>query len=288
VHGTFSSPVWWAEMLNTLNADPVLRKRCQIWLYLYSSSRSIVISATELREQLAAKIKELDPEGKDAALQQMVVIGHSQGGLLTKLTATDTDDKLWRVFSDKPLEELNVTEEQRARIRQLIFYEPLPFVKRVIFISTPHRGSYLANNFARKLIRKLVTLPKTAVQQASDLTSKNPDLKLPETLRGRKMPTSIDSMSPRNPVLLALAEIPVAPGITAHSIIPVKGDGDFRTGRDGVVAYQSAHVDYVESELVVRAVHSCQSRPAAIEEVRRILLEHLAHQPVAKPALSPE
>jgi hypothetical protein len=50
-------------------------------------------------------------------------------------------------------------------------------------------------------------------------------------------------------------------------------------GRDGVVAYASAHVDYVESELVVRGSHSCQSLPATIEEVRRILHEHLKELP---------
>ena len=94
-----------------------------------------------------------------------------------------------------------------------------------------------------------------------------------------KLPTSLDSMSPKNPVLLALADIPVAPAIKAHSIIPVKGDGDLQEGRDGVVAYTSAHVDYVESELVVRGPHSCQNMPATIEEVRRILHEHLKELP---------
>ncbi len=34
VHGTASSPVWWAEMANTLTSDPVLRKRCQFCFYL--------------------------------------------------------------------------------------------------------------------------------------------------------------------------------------------------------------------------------------------------------------
>ena len=94
VHGTFSSPVWWAEMANTLAADPLLRQRCQLWFFIYNSGNPTAYSAVRLREALQAKLKELDPEGRDAALQQMVVIGHSQGGLLTKLTATDTGDKL--------------------------------------------------------------------------------------------------------------------------------------------------------------------------------------------------
>lgn len=274
VHGTYSSPVWWAEMQNTLNADPGLRRRCQIWLFLYSSSKPLAVSASELRDELTATIQRLDPEGKDPALRRMVVIGHSQGGLLTKLTATATGDKLWRVVSEKPLGELNLPEDKRAEIRRLVFFEPLPFVRRVVFISTPHRGSYVARGVVRNLTRKLVSLPETLVQKTYALLSQTEDIQLPGMFRG-KMPTSVDSMSPDNPLLLTLAEIPVAPGIQAHSIIPVKGDGDYRTGRDGVVAYSSAHVDYVESELIVRGPHSCQSMPPTIEEVRRILHEHL-------------
>ena len=58
----------------------------------------------------------------------------------------------------------------------------------------------------------------------------------------------------------------------AHSIIPVKGDGPIETGNDGVVTYESAHIDGVKSELVVRWEHSVQGQPEAILEVRRILL----------------
>lgn len=47
-------------------------------------------------------------------------------------------------------------------------------------------------------------------------------------------------------------------------------------GRDGLVAYDSAHVTPVESELVVRSGHSVQDNPACIEDIRRILLEHAA------------
>ena len=45
-------------------------------------------------------------------------------------------------------------------------------------------------------------------------------------------------------------------------------------GDDGVVKYESAHIDGVESEVVVRWEHSVQAHPNAIEEVRRILLLH--------------
>ena len=86
-------------------------------------------------------------------------------------------------------------------------------------------------------------------------------------------------MSPDNKYLLALAEIPTAPGVTSHSIIAVQGNGDYHEGKDGLVAYSSAHVDYAASEFIVRSFHSCQDKPPTIEEVRRILLEHLSALP---------
>ena len=53
---------------------------------------------------------------------------------------------------------------------------------------------------------------------------------------------------------------------------------------DGVVEYTSAHIDGVESEFVVVSGHSCQDNPHTIEEVRRILLEHIAEYDAAQGA----
>jgi pimeloyl-ACP methyl ester carboxylesterase len=274
VHGTFASPVTWAELGNTLAADPVLRERYQIWEFMYGSGNAVAISAGELRDALTATIQKLDPAGTNSKLQQMVVIGHSQGGLLTKFTACATGDKLWKAISDKPLEEYPLPEDQREQLRHLLFVEPLPFVRRVVFISTPHRGSYLAGSFARRLAARLLSLPSATLSATRHPLTFVKGSSV-EKLLGGRFPTSLDSMSPKNPAMLALADIPVAPNIKAHSIIPVLGDGDLSKGRDGVVAYRSAHVDYVESELVVHGGHSCQNMSATIEEVRRILYEHL-------------
>jgi pimeloyl-ACP methyl ester carboxylesterase len=274
VHGTFSSPVWWGEMFNTLEADPEIRKRFQVWMYLYSSSQPIVISAAELRDAITNKIYALDPKDQDPALQQMVVIGHSQGGLLTKLTATHTGDQLWHAFNTNRLEDLPLSEEQRASIRRLSVFEPLPSVKRVVFISTPHRGSFKASVLVANLIRRLVTLPRKIAREGTDLMKLTESSNLPKEMR-RKTLTSLDGMSPRNPVALKVADLPVAPGIKAHSIIAIQTSGDYHKGNDGIVKYTSAHVDYVESEFIVHSFHSCQDKPETIEEVRRILHEHL-------------
>jgi pimeloyl-ACP methyl ester carboxylesterase len=280
VHGTVSSPAWWAEMLNTLNADPTIRRNFQFWMFIYDSGKPTVLSAIELREALQETIQKLDPEADDAALQQMVIIGHSQGGLLTKLTATNTGDALLYAATGKRLDELDLTQEQVRKLHGSIIIDALPFVKRVVFISTPHRGSFLARGWVRYLVRKIVSLPVDIINKTNTLFAGLRDVTNDEKwLADIENRTSIDSMSPDNPGLLALAEIPLAPGIKGHSIIAVEGNDDIVEGDDGVVGYNSAHVDYVESELVVHSAHSCQDKPATIEEVRRILLKHLTELP---------
>ncbi|MEI6167497.1 MAG: alpha/beta hydrolase [bacterium] len=271
VHGTMSSPVWWAEMWNTLMGDPKLREKYQFWFYLYDSAKPVGQSAVHLRDSIESLVKTLDPEGKDPMLRQMVVIGHSQGGLLTKLTATHTGEALVQAVTGKLLADLKLSPGEEKMVRQLTVFEPLPEVKRVIFISTPHRGSYQAGDFVRKLARRFLDLPKQALETTSEMLKLvkkvSPDAKLAST--------SLDTMATDNSAILALAEIPVSPSIKAHSIIAVKGDAIPPAGGDGVVKYTSAHIAGVESELIVRSGHSCQGTPVAIEEVRRILLKHV-------------
>lgn len=273
VHGTMSSPFLWADMWNSLRADPEIRQHYQFWLYFYESSRPLGVSANNLRTAIADTVAAMDPQSQDAALRQMVVVGHSQGGLLTKMTAIDTGEILLEAITGKPLADLKLSEKDAALARKYGIFTPLPQVRRVVFISTPHRGSYQASGLVRSLVRRLVRVPADLTQMSTLLDTVKQQLTLPAEFR--RLPTSVDSMSPKNPVMLRLAEIPLAPGVHGHSIIPIKGDAKPPAGKDGVVSYASAHQEYVESEFVVRDGHSCQGNPLVIEEVRRILLEHL-------------
>nr|WP_320017089.1 hypothetical protein [uncultured Desulfobacter sp.] len=276
VHGTASNPVWWVEMFNTLRFDPLIREKYQFWYFVYTSNKVVSLSAAELRDALRDKVTTLDPQEKDPALQQIVVAGHSQGGLLTKFTAVDTGQSLVRALTGKDLDALQMPEESKARVSHLLVLKPLPFVKKVIFLSTPHRGSFQSKDWIRNLLRRLVTLPAAIVQNSMEyydyLTD---DVK---KMMGEKKIffTSADSMSPDNPLLKALADIPLAPGVQGHSIIAVNTDGDPKLGNDGVVEYSSAHLDGMASEFIVKSDHSSQLNPLAIDEVRRILVENLA------------
>jgi hypothetical protein len=274
VHGTASSPARWAELLNELANDPEVARRYQAWLFLYNTGNPIAYSGGLLVQALRGLVAELDPEGRDPALRKMVVIGHSQGGLLTKLTAIESGTRLWVNVSPKPLDQLELSPETREILQRSMFYEPLPFVRRVVFISTPHRGSYLTTLSPSRWISRLIRAPVALTKLSYDLLAQNQDALALRDL-GR-LPTSLDNMTPGNPFLRTLSEIPVDPRIAAHSIIPVKGDGPYEAGADGVVKYQSAHIEGVASEKVIRFGHSVQGHPEAIREVRRILLDNAA------------
>jgi len=275
IHGTASSPARWAQMLNEILNDRELWNRYQVWLFTYNTGNPILYSGGILTQGLRNVVRELDPDGKDDALRKMVVIGHSQGGLLTKLTAIDSGDRFWDRAFTVPIDQLDVSPETRALLRRSFFYEPLPFVHRVVFISTPHRGSHLAGGYITDMLRRLISLPFTLLSPLQEVFEKSPEAVTARAMEA-EIPRSTDNMNPDSEFIKTFASIPIAPGIIAHSIIAVENPEDPQEEwDDGVVAYSSAHIDGVASEFVVHSGHSAQESPVAIEEVRRILVENL-------------
>jgi pimeloyl-ACP methyl ester carboxylesterase len=271
VHGTASSPARWAEMGNELMSDPWIASRYQFWFFLYNTGNPVAYSAMHLRDDLQAVVRDVDPEGNDSALRNMVLIGHSQGGLLVKMTVVDSGTRFWDAVANKPFDQVMLLGSDRDLLHHALFVEPLPFVKRVIFVATPHHGSFVAENWMGNLARRLVTFPATLVHVGTQLVTLNAQGVLRESMR---VPTAVENMRASNPFLRTLSTLPIDPHVHVHSIIAVKGDGPPEQGDDGVVRYSSAHIEPVDSEIVVRSPHSVQSHPEAIEEVRRILREH--------------
>jgi len=271
VHGTASSPARWAEMTNELLGDPKISSRYQLWYFIYNSGNPIVLSAMRLRESLQAVRKAVDPEGKDPALNNMVIIGHSQGGLLTKMMVVDSGNRFWSNVTRVPFDQAQLDPETRDLATRAMFFKPQPYVTEVIFIATPHRGSYMASNPIVKFGNKFINLPGSLAKTAVALGN----LQEASVVGTRfTMPTALDNMDSSNKFIKTLSSSPIAPGVHAHSIIPVIGGAANDNGNDGVVEYKSAHIDGVESELVVNSGHSTQATPQTIEEVRRILYEH--------------
>jgi len=271
VHGTASSPARWAEMYNEISNDILLRDRYQFWLFQYNTGQPVLYSAMLLRRALRSAINEVDPDGMDAPLRRMVIIGHSQGGLLTKLMAVKSGTRFWENVTKEPFDKFEQPPETRTLLKEGMFFEPVAELERVVFIATPHRGSFRAVSWVQALVRKLISMP-------GRLTTDTQSLFTSPALRDsglNQLPTSIDNIR-------AMSDVPIDPRIKAHSIIPVIGAGAPDNLNDGVVTYRSAHIEGVESELVVRSSHSTQAVPETIEEVRRILREHLGVKTDAK------
>jgi hypothetical protein len=269
VHGTASSPARWAELVNELENDPRFWQNYEIWLFMYNTGNPIAYSALLLRDALVNLVAEIDPEGKDSGLKNMVVAGHSQGGLLTKMSVIDSGMRLWP-FSIPP-EQLEVSPETRELLTRGLIIKPLPFVKEVIFIATPHRGSYQALGLLGDLASWLVNMPGRFAKLSLDILTLQKQGAFLGPFTG--IPTSITNMNPNNRFIRALSAIPIEDGVVAHSIIAVEGDGPPETGDDGVVKYTSAHIDGVASEKIVRSSHSTQGHPETIQEIKRILYE---------------
>ena len=271
VHGTASSPARWAELINELENDPQFWENYEIWLFMYNTGNPVAYSAMLLRDALIKVVKELDPDDKDAGLKRMVVAGHSQGGLLTKMTVIDSGMHLWP-FSAPP-EELGLDVETRDLLTHALMIKPLPFVRRVIFIATPHRGSYQALGILGSFASWMINLPGRFTKMSVDfLTLQRKGIFLGPA--SSRLPTSIDNMNPNNRFIVALSAIPIADGVVANSIVGVEGGGPPAEGGDGVVKYSSAHIEGVESEKIVNSPHSMQGNPETIQEVKRILLKH--------------
>jgi len=275
VHGTASSPTYWADVLNALNADPVIRSRFQFWLFIYTTGNPIAYSSSTLRKKLDALVASVDPEGTDEALSRMILIGHSQGGLLIKMLGAGFEaDEVIRSYTGKTLSELKLDEQDEKLLRGMFDVEPVPHVERLVYIATPHGGSFLAESWISRTLARMIAVPGELMQTAENLRKKFPEDELPKGMK-RRVTTSLDNMNPNSPFLNLLMEAEVSPEIHQHSIIATRNMDKPEKADDGVVAYGSAHIDGVESEILVPSGHSCQSHPRTLLELRRILRRHI-------------
>jgi pimeloyl-ACP methyl ester carboxylesterase len=273
VHGLWSSPWSWSTLVEALETDEVVRDRYQLWTFGYSTGDPILYSAWLLRRDLDEARRMLDPDRTDTAFDRTVVVGHSMGGLLAKMMVQDSGPRIWRLVSDRPFEELSGEPEDRDLFRRALFFKPRPEVRRVVFIATPHRGSRVDQGGLERLGTRLVRLQEPLRAAYGRLIARNGPAFFSERLR-EGLPTSIEELQWGSPALTALSELSLPAGVTAYSIIADRREPPGAGGSDGLVPYDSAHLDGVASEVLVSSGHLCQGHPAVIREVRRILAEH--------------
>jgi len=280
VHGLMSRPATWMNVVNELGTEPDLAGRYQFFFFRYPSGVPVLYSAAKLREQLGVLSKDLESKGKSYDAHHMVLIGHSMGGLVSKAQVQGSGDRLWVALFGTTPDKLNLTDEDRANLRRYLEFEPNPYVSRVAFVATPHRGSPLAarGSLIGNLARRLVKLPGKALGRTFDIlqghSRDNPVLR---ELLAKGVPTSVENLSDKSKFVKTSISLPLRPGLHIHSIIGNKKQKQLNDPKcsDGIVPYSSSHLDGVESELVVPAGHSAHESPEALAELKRILRLHL-------------
>lgn len=270
IHGLFSDPLSWADMINDLRATPGFLDRYQIWVYRYPTGQGFLQSATVLRNELRAAVTMLESKQADPALHRMVLVGHSMGGLVAKLQVTHSETLIWDQLANRPLETIVATEPARSFLAENCFFDPNPDIDRVIFIASPHAGSLSSSGLIGRGSALLVQPSEQQAAMHNQLIRDNPETFHPQIERG--MPTSIDMLSPDSLLLDVMRKMRIGCNVELHNIIgcshPLSLDGP----SDGVVSVKSAAHPNCQSVLAFNAQHAKVHRTAqASAEVLRIL-----------------
>ena len=265
VHGLLSSAFIWRSTVLALLQDPQIRRRYQFWAFSYPTGNPISYSALRLREDLAFAQEQFGLK------QGFILIGHSMGGLLSRMQVTNSGRTIWNEVFGPRAQELYSQIPDDSRAKRALIFQANPAIKRVIFVATPHRGSSLAAGGIGAIAIWLIRLPLNLLYEIPETMV---HALTPESQRTRgqrtTIPTSIQGLSPNSPLLHALDRLPIqAPH---YSIIGDRGRGNTPNSSDGVVPYWSSHLSSAESEKIVPTGHEAMADPQAVEEIRRILL----------------
>ncbi|WP_151795866.1 esterase/lipase family protein [Acinetobacter soli] len=275
VHGLASSPEAWIGLTNDIMGDRVLREHYQVWQIFYSTNMPILESRYQIYALLQQAFDGLDPQ--DAADHNAVLIGHSMGGIISRLLVSKAD------LSDKAFKMLNTNQRQRFKRDQNVLnrfkIQPIENFDRAIFMSAPHRGTDYADRWFTLAARKIIRLPssflgaltdtltKDATDQAKDLTN---------GINGGLIQNGPSDLSHKSKFIALTKDVVPPKGYVFHSImgnITKSQEPDQIT--DGIVPYSSAHLDGAVSEKIIKGGHSIQETPEALLELRRILRLHL-------------
>jgi pimeloyl-ACP methyl ester carboxylesterase len=270
IHGLYADPLSWSDMVNDLQATPGFADRHQLWLFRYPTGQGFLQSAAALRRELRAAVLKLDPERHDPALQQIVLVGHSMGGLIAKLQVTHSEERIWSQIANRPLEEIHTTESTRALLAEICYFDPSPDIARVIFIASPHRGSLCSSALIGQGASLLVKPSEQQEAMHQQLIRDNPEVFHPEMQQ--RLPTSVDLLMPKSPLLAVMQCMRIAPGVDLHNMVGVSHPVSLDGPSDGIVSARSAFHPGCRSMVTINSPHAQIHRTqAASGEVLRIL-----------------
>ena len=271
VHGLLADPFIFNEMIIALQRSPGFLDRFQIWVYRYPTGATLLRVAAILRGELGRATAAFDPAGVDPGMQNVSLVGFSLGGLLCRLQISSSGDALWRLIANRPLETLSLSPESRGMAEDLFFFEPVPNVRQVIFLATPHGGVSPALRGAARTASRFIRRPADTEDFIDEADRNNPGA-LTDT--ARNLPSSIEALANRGELLPTIRRLPINPHTSLETIAGLGLLGPNHAKGDLVVPLPSAHLAEADAEFWVRAVHNnIYRKPETIATVRRLLME---------------
>ena len=276
LHGLASSPEAWINVANEVLGDETLRKNFQVWQVYYPTNAPLAFNQHSIRKAIEDTLQNFDPEGKNRASQDVVLIGHSMGGVLARLLVSDSGDRFWKPIVKMYGLKGERKEAARKKLQNYAWFKPMPEVSRAIFIAAPHRGTPFAENRFSRFAAGIVKLPVSMLGRVTEIAQLLIDPSSANAAPLTRPLNSISNLSNQDPFVRLATDLPISAKVPFHSIMGNDTPNlSLQQSSDGVVPYSSAHLDGAQSEKVIRSWHSVQETPEAIVEVRRILHKHL-------------
>lgn len=285
-HGLLSCHSTFANLNNRLWVDPLIRKHYQFWFYAYPTGVPWTQIAYRQRHAVNTAINMLEVPESRQNMKAIVMVGHSMGGLITRLNNStrpwsmisallDNHDNLQKQTYSQTLASSNKDGVITPLMKETFIFKPFERTKRMVFMATPHRGSFFSESWIGRLGLLLTALPEAFADEAEKLATLSNDILLFNPGKTVNELKSIGQLSPKSPFIKGLQYSFPGRGIPVHSIIGDRGKGDTPESSDGIVPYWSSHLPWAASETIVPSGHSVQDDLKSAVEMRLILREHL-------------
>jgi hypothetical protein len=181
-------------MLKILAADPFVSERYKCLIFDHSTRDPIPYSAYVLQRAIRELSGRLDPDRSNPGWNRIVLVGNSLGGLLRKIMTQDSGSKIWDLMTGCRFENLSGPSRARELLHESLVFKPMPEVRRLIFIATPHRGNPVVWGPIKERAIRLVQRPEPLQQAHKALLASNGPDTFTKTFR-EGLATSIDELA---------------------------------------------------------------------------------------------
>jgi pimeloyl-ACP methyl ester carboxylesterase len=271
VHGLGRSPMIWAKLTNLIDGTPELRDRYQVWHIVYPTNTPVLLNRMYVQRMMDRAWRILDPDGTAPAHQDMVLVGHSMGGVISRLLVSNSGDALWKAVFDIPPDQLRGSLTDIATLDSVVRFQAYPGVTRAFFLASPHLGSPYVDSFVGWLAQRVVHAHTPELDAllrviAENRAHENPLLAQDYLRNGLSSISTLRATQPVSRAAQALMPVPAVRYYTFAGNLP----GTNPPG-DGFVPLKSALIPGAVSTTIVKDGHKLYLNDEVLAKIAEIL-----------------